>query len=101
MLTGSCLCGGVRFEIAGDGTLGTLLPPGGLVLSWPFPGRAGEARVNGAPAAIEPNGTLTLRTLPATVDLLPLGARASGPPLRARRPRTQRAVTQSLEGKGF
>jgi len=58
---------GVRYEIAGEGTL---LPPGGLVLSWPLEGRAGSARVNGAPAAIDPDGTFTLRQLPATVDLL-------------------------------
>jgi hypothetical protein len=89
---------GVRFEIAGARLE---VPPGGLVLSWPLPGLAGSARVNGAPAAIAPDGTFTLRNLPATVDLFLLGARASGPPVRARRPRTQGAATQLLEGKGF
>ena len=60
--------GGVRYEISGDRAR---IPPGGLALSWPLAGKAGSARVNGEPAAIDPDGTFRLRTLPATVDLLP------------------------------
>jgi hypothetical protein len=59
---------GVRFEITG-GNIEP--PPGGLVLSWPLDGRAGSVVVDGAPAAVNPDGTFTVRRLPATVDLLP------------------------------
>ncbi len=60
---------GVRYEIEGKGLD---LPPGGIVLSWPLDGRVGSVQVNGAPAAIRPDGTFTLRQLPATVDLFKL-----------------------------
>ncbi|MEP7010296.1 MAG: coagulation factor 5/8 type domain-containing protein [Acidobacteriota bacterium] len=57
---------GVHYEIAEKGLE---LPPGGLVLSWPLEGRAGGVWVDGKPAAIGPDGTFTLRQLPAMVDL--------------------------------
>ncbi len=58
----------VRYEISGEGLE---IPPGGLVLTWPLEGRTGEARVDGAPAAIAGDGTVTVRRVPTTVELRP------------------------------
>jgi len=89
--------GGVRFEIAGEGLE---LPPGGLVLSWPLPGQAGSARVNGAPAAIDPDGTFRLRQLPAAVDLLPSRTAFSVGAAPRGRPRIARTFAAHKGGHG-
>ncbi len=43
------------------------VPPGGLVVTWPFDGRAREALVNGRAADIAPDGSVTVRSRPAQV----------------------------------
>lgn len=43
-------------------------PPGGVWLTWPWPGRPGATRINGKPVDW-PRGALRLTTLPATVSV--------------------------------
>lgn len=59
--------GSVRYELDAD----SALPPGGLRLTWPLAGRAGSATVDGRAAPLGPDGELSLRRLPAVVDLMP------------------------------
>jgi hypothetical protein len=47
---------------------GTRVPPGGLRVHAPFPRRDGAARVNGAAATREADGTVRVHTLPAVVE---------------------------------
>ncbi len=58
---------GVRYVLAA----GTEIPPGGIVLAWPLAGKAATARVNGETVPLSADGTVVVRRLPATVDLLP------------------------------
>ncbi len=43
------------------------VPPGGLVLTWPFDGRPRAALVDGRPAEITPDGSVIVRSRPARV----------------------------------
>ncbi|MEE7561206.1 coagulation factor 5/8 type domain-containing protein, partial [Xanthomonas sp. Kuri4-2] len=52
---------------------GLVLPAGGVVLPWPYPGEPGKATVNGEPAAWE-NGELHIRQVPASVQVEVPGA---------------------------
>lgn len=50
---------------------GNAMPPGGLVLRWPYAGQPrGTARLNGAPVAWR-HGEIVVRSLPATVQIDP------------------------------
>ncbi|GGX91563.1 coagulation factor 5/8 type domain-containing protein [Massilia dura] len=52
---------------------GMAVPPGGLVLRWPYDGRPGPARLNGSPVPVT-NGAVTIRKLPATLAIrIPAG----------------------------
>ena len=55
--------GGLRVHIGGGATR----PPGGFVVTWPFPGRPSSATVNGKPAPISGAGEVVVRTVPAEV----------------------------------
>lgn len=55
--------GQVRYRVSG--TLD--LPPGGIVLRWPFAGTFSEVAVNGRPLAVPPGLEVVLRELPAEV----------------------------------
>ena len=50
-----------------DVPAGSALPPGGLVLTWPYGRAPGVTRVNGAPAVWR-DGTLRITRLPARVE---------------------------------
>jgi hypothetical protein len=53
---------------------GTAIPPGGIVLRWPYAGRPGRARLNGRAVPVR-NGAVTIRRLPATLAIqVPPGA---------------------------
>ncbi len=57
---------------------GLVLPPGGLVLPWPYPGEPGAATVNGEAAQWE-NGELRIHAVPASVLVdVPAAQRRSG-----------------------
>ncbi len=65
--------GGVRYRLepaAEPGARPLVAPPGGLVFTLPA-GRAARALVDGRPADPGPDGRLVVRTVPATVELLP------------------------------
>ncbi len=47
---------------------GLTIPPGGIVLRWPYPHRAGAAQLNGRPVSLN-NGQATIRALPATLTI--------------------------------
>ncbi|WP_250063446.1 discoidin domain-containing protein [Stenotrophomonas mori] len=47
---------------------GLVVPEGGLVLPWPYPGTPGDARVNGEPVAWS-GGELRIMTVPARVEI--------------------------------
>ena len=47
---------------------GLKLPPGGLVLPWPYKDAPGETRINGKPAQWK-DGELRITTLPAKVSI--------------------------------
>ncbi|MBB3223281.1 discoidin domain-containing protein [Pseudoduganella umbonata] len=47
---------------------GLAIPPGGIVLRWPFAGQPGAARLNGRPVPLA-GGAVTIRKLPATVTI--------------------------------
>ena len=76
--------GGVRYRIAAAGdrsptpSTGRALvsPPGGLVFTWPLAGAAGEALVDGRPAAVGGDGRVVVHDVPATVELLPAARRS-------------------------
>ncbi len=55
--------GGLRVRIGAAATP----PPGGFVVTWPFPGRPSSATVNGKPASISAAGEVIVRTAPAEV----------------------------------
>ncbi|CAM1000433.1 Coagulation factor 5/8 type domain-containing protein [Rhodanobacter sp. Root179] len=58
-----------RLELSLPG--GNAMPPGGLVLRWPYAGQpGGTARLNGAPVAWR-HGEIVVRSLPATVQVDP------------------------------
>ncbi len=43
------------------------VPPGGMVITWPFEGRPREALVNGRPVDLGPDGSVVVRSRPARV----------------------------------
>lgn len=47
---------------------GLAVPPGGIVLRWPYPEKPGAATLNGKPVPII-DGQVTIRTLPATLTI--------------------------------
>ncbi|MEO6264593.1 MAG: discoidin domain-containing protein [Luteimonas sp.] len=47
---------------------GLEVPPGGVVLPWPYPGTPGAARINGTPAQWK-QGELRIRSVPASVEI--------------------------------
>jgi len=53
-------------EVVLEAKAGLKLPPGGLVLPWPYKNAPGETRINGKPAQWT-NGELRITTLPAKV----------------------------------
>jgi hypothetical protein len=59
----SAEAGGLRVHIGG----GAATPPGGFVVTWPFPGRPSSATVNGVSAPISVAGEVVVRTSPADV----------------------------------
>ena len=48
---------------------GTAMPPGGLVLAWPYAGRPGRAVLDGQALHWEGDRELRIRTLPARVRI--------------------------------
>jgi hypothetical protein len=56
---------GLRVRIGG----GAAVPPGGFVVTWPFPGRPSSATVNGQPAPIGDAGEVIVKTTPADVSV--------------------------------
>ncbi|HVQ53590.1 MAG TPA: discoidin domain-containing protein, partial [Thermoanaerobaculia bacterium] len=59
----SAEAGGLRVHIGGAAAA----PPGGFVVTWPFPGRPSSATVNGAPAPLSAAGEVVVRSSPADV----------------------------------
>ncbi|KAF1725809.1 discoidin domain-containing protein [Pseudoxanthomonas japonensis] len=55
-------------EVVLEAKAGLKLPPGGLVLPWPYKDAPGETRINGKPAQWT-NGELRITTLPAKVSI--------------------------------
>jgi hypothetical protein len=55
--------GGARLDLGG----GLLAPTGGIVVRAPYDVRPSRATVNGRPASLAPDGSVTLRALPAEV----------------------------------
>jgi hypothetical protein len=53
-------------EVVLDVKAGLKLPPGGLVLPWPYKDAPGETRINGKPAQWK-DGELRITTLPVKV----------------------------------
>lgn len=61
-------------ELALDVDAGMAIPPGGIVLRWPFAGRPATARLNGRRVPLT-DGAVTIRKLPATLTIqLPVEA---------------------------
>lgn len=56
--------GATRITVGGGGRV----PPGGFVVRAPFPRRPRRAIVNGAATPLASDGSVTVRTLPATID---------------------------------
>jgi hypothetical protein len=51
-----------------DVDAGLAIPPGGIVLRWPYGGAPGAARLNGQPVRWR-DGAVTIRALPATLHI--------------------------------
>ncbi|WP_338771630.1 discoidin domain-containing protein [Massilia sp. METH4] len=47
---------------------GLAIPPGGIVLRWPYAGKPGTARLNGRAVQVQ-DGAVTIRALPATLTI--------------------------------